>query len=456
MLESWRVGTLSPLSFATQYFADDIPLTLIWRGYEQLSPPVRLNSTRKAPSSMLGEPKEFTLERLRTTSSASSKQNRNAFTDYMTSISAPFVYRHGRRFLGDPSLSYPLPIDLVELHRQTLRTLMLMRVHGSPICSPFFENSAPKMVLEVACGSALWSSACHDYFKRQGYSNISFTGVDIAALSPDLKAQGLDWRFVQHDLRSALPFPDEEFDFVFVKDVGLTAPEPALGESILADSLRVLRPGGVIEVWESDHLFRTLLPHPAIPPGTTEQDVDQAENSATYIISPSTGFAKAQNKYLSDYNTWLQLAFDRNHLTPVPCALTGWTFSSDPEAIGHIGTRRIAIPFGEVRWEREGVGGEAAPSRGHLRGKSVVMAEKQSKVEPRTLTPDQVALRRTALTTTIQFIEALEPMLKVESGKRQDEWDRWWAGMTNDLLEQNGTINGECLEIGVWWGLKKG
>lgn len=374
----------------------------------------------------------------------------------MTTALSPFVHRHGRRFLRDPTLLYPLPVDLVELHRQTLHTLMLMRVHGAPFCSPFFEKSAPRKVLELACGSAFWSSSCHHYFKLQGHSNVSFTGVDIAPLAPDLKAQGLDWRFVLYDFRSGpLPFAEAEFDFVFVKDVGLTAPESPLTRNILADALRVLKPGGVMEFWETDHLFRTLLPHPAIPPATMEEDIDQAEGSATYIISSSTAFAKTQNRYLSDYNTWLQKAFEKRHLTPLPCSLIGWAFSSDPDVISDVGSRRIAIPFGEVRWEREGVGGEGTQSKGHLRGKSVAIAEKQSNVEPKTLSADQIALRRTALTTTIQFIEGLELILKVESGKRQDEWDRWWAGMTNDLLEQNGTFNGECLEVGAWWGVKR-
>ncbi|MCJ1409224.1 hypothetical protein MMC19_003302 [Ptychographa xylographoides] len=361
-----------------------------------------------------------------------------------------FVYRYGRRFLRDPTLRYPLPVDLAELHRQTLRTLMLMRIHGAPFCSPFFEDSAPKKVLEVACGSALWSSACHDYFKAHGFPNVSFTGVDIAPLAPDLKAQGLNWRFVQHDCRDTpWPFPDEEFDFLFIKDVGL-----AYGLSdALADTMRLLKPGGVVEIWESDYLFRTLLPHPTIPPGTTEEQVEQADDTATYIMSPSTAFVDSQNTYLSDYNEWVQKAFDKRHLIALPCSTTSWAFSYS-DLIGEMGSRRVAIPFGEVRWEREGVGVGSVQTKGHLRGKSAAIAEKQSNIEAKTLTANQAALRRTALTTTIQLIEALEPLLKVESGKRQDEWDRWWAGMTHDLLEHNGTINGECLELGAWWGRK--
>lgn len=395
------------------------------------------------------------LERLRTTSSASSSSPRDASGDHTPSASPPFVLRQGRRFLRDPTSPYPLPVDLIELHRQTLRSLMFMRIYGAPFCSPCFEETPPKKVLEVACGSALWSSICHDYFRKQGHSNISFTGFDIAPLAPDHKLPGLDWRFLQHDLRNRpWPFSDGEFDFIFVKDAGLCVPEGSFEDDPLDEPMRLLKPGGVLEVWESDHLFRTLLPHPAIPAGTPEEIVEQAELSGTYIISPGTAFATPQNKYLLDYNAWAQKAFEKRHLTLVPCALTGWAFSSDPDAIGEIGSRRIAIPFGDVRWEQEPAGGVSVQAKGHIRGKSVATAGKQPSTEPRVLTPDQAALRHTALMTTIHFIEGLEHILKAESGKRQDEWDRWWAGMTHDLLEQNGTFNGDCLELGAWWGRK--
>ena len=42
-----------------------------------------------------------------------------------------------------------------------------------------------------------------------------------------------------------------------------------------------------------------------------------------------------------------------------------------------------------------------------------------------------------------------------ESGKKKDEWDRWWGNMMTDLFEHDGTVNGECLEVGNWWARKE-
>lgn len=335
---------------------------------------------------------------------------------------------------------------------------MLMRVFGSPFCAPYFGDEPPKRVLEIACGAGLWSSACRDYFEQEGHTNISFTGLDIVSLAPDLKKQGLDWHFVQHDIRrSPLPFPDAHFDLVFIKDTGLCSSAASLQAEPLKEPLRILKSGGTLEVWDSDYIFRTLLPNPPIAPGVSEANRDQADATGTYTISAATPFAQAQNAFLQDYNTWAQRAFDARKLTGVPCAFIGHAFATETDSFRTYGSRRIAIPLGEVRWERES---RIARRVDHGRGKGKVKSfregslEGRSLGERRTLTEDQLALRQTALLTIINMIESLEPMLRDVSGKSRDEWDRWWSSMRTDLLQQKGSASGECLEVGAWWGQK--
>lgn len=366
-------------------------------------------------------------EHFRSKSSSSTGNKQLPNDAFGVSMTNPYRFEGGRRYLRDTTLPYPLPVDLSEVHRQSLRLLLLMRLHGAPFCNTVInEDSPPKKVLEVACGSALWSSACHDYFKSCDHHGIEFTGLDIAPLAPDLRQSGVNWRFVQHDLRKRpWPFTEKEFDFIFLKDVGFCMAGAEMKDSPLAEISRLLKPGGVVEIWESDHVFRTLLPSPSKPAGATEDEFEQAEASAAYIMTDGTGFAVSQNKYLRDYNMWVEQALDKRNLSATPCATTMWALRVEAERFGNVGSRRLALPMGEVRWEKE-VG--RAP-----------------------LTPYQSGLRRTALLTVVKFIESMEPVLKGESGKRQDEWDRWWASMISDLLEQNGTYDGECIEVGAWW-----
>lgn len=359
----------------------------------------------------------------------------------------PFEFRRGRRFLKDPSLSYPLPVDLTELHRQSISTLTLIQVFGSPFCSPLLPSSPPKKVLELACGSALWSSVCHEYLTQQGYPDVSFTGLDIVELAPDLTQYGIDWHFVQHDLRRLpLPFEDQEFDFIFVKDTVLCAKGIGLEVNPLSGLKQYLKPGGTIEVWESDLVFRCLLPYSSTTPNPVETENEQARETATYTISPETSFAKAQNRFLRDYDVWAEKALDRLGITAAPCALMGLAFSSELETYDRVGSRRIAIPFGEIRWERDGVG--IRQNRRKSNANAISTA-------PPGLTPSQISIRQGILNAVIGLIEGLEPLLMKESGKQQDEWNRWWAGFNADLLERDGAINGECLEAGAWWARRR-
>ena len=363
---------------------------------------------------------------------------------------SPFTYRYGRRFLRDVS-PYLLPVDLRELNRHILRTLMLMQTFGSPFCSTL--KTPPKKILELACGSAIWSSKCHQYLKQQGHAHVSFTGVDIVPVAPDLTKHGVNWRFIRHDLRQPLPFEEQEFDLIFVNNEFISLGEKAHFDPIVGLA-RFLKAGGVVEVWKTNLQFRCLLPDPPIAAGSPDKVVQQAESTATYTVDAATPFTKAQNPYLQSCNPWIEKAFRRHGSTATPCSLIDSQLCTELDVFGEIGSRRLALPFGPIRWENEDVSNRLSsiknPSKRKDAAAPPIMTRKRLY-----LTADQAALRRTALNLILGFIEGMEPFLIKESGKSQDEWDKWWAAMNVDLLERDGTFNGECLELGAWWARKK-
>ncbi|KAB8236229.1 hypothetical protein ETB97_000373 [Aspergillus alliaceus] len=386
-----------------------------------------------APAAASGSDLHSILSSTGPTRAATSTSSLNSLTDY---TNYPLIRQGDRTYLRDPESLYPLPCDLPEIHRQTLRSLMLLRVFGGPLCNPYFADRPPQRVLEIACGSGLWSSLSHDYFARRGASNVAFHGIDLVSLAPDLRKKGVNWQFKRHDLRkSRLPFPDDYFDFVFIKDASMCPSSPAQEASGLSEPLRVLKPGGVLEVWDSDSVFRSLLPNPAPARKLASKEQEVADATATYTFSPATPFTRVQNKFLQDYNSWVEKAFDQRKLTALPCATIGLSFNSEVDVLEKVDSRRIAIPLGDLRWERE--------SKDLSGG-----ARKQ-------LTADQMSIRRTALLTVIQMIEGMEPILMEASGKSRDEWDRWWTAMMADVFQKGGLANGECLEVSAWWGQKK-
>ncbi|KAK3297190.1 uncharacterized protein B0H64DRAFT_319257 [Chaetomium fimeti] len=465
-------------------------------------------------------------ESISSVSGATTTSNRTVYSSEHTSDSAyqqrPFVVRNGRTYLADPSLPYPLPVDLEELHRQNLKTILLMQLYGRPICAPAFANKPPARILEVGCGTGFWSTMCYKHYEARGqHKDISFTGIDIVALPPNASSgepaadtrpdKAMNWRFVQHDIRK-LPFPfaNNSFDFLMIKDMTLVTPTH-MQQAYIEEYIRILTPGGTIEIWETDNLVRMLRPHVpdcATTSGPTEADdfdlttpspsttttslsdpylnhnhpptdstnptngnstTEKDEIGGAYVITTNTPLSTPLNNFLVEYNGWASRALDARALCAVPCTVIGPLLLQEAEVLAGLGSRRLAVPLSEIRWEREGVGGVVTKD-----GKSYIETKARrgagGGVSPsggsvkdgggggggaRGLEPAGAALRRTALVTVVQMIQAMEPMLREASGKSQDEWDAWLGKMMNDLVRENGTSWGECLEVGAWWARKR-
>ena len=356
-----------------------------------------------------------------------------------------YEYINGRPYLKD--LPYPLPCDLQELQRQNLRNLLSIKLVGAPISSPSLRDKAPEKVLEVACGSGYWSSVCHDYYVKMGFDNIAFTGLDIVHVAPELQNEGLNWRFVQHDIcRQPLPFAHGSFDYVMLRNLSLVVPPGSLSDKLTEEAIRVLQPGGTLEIWESEHIIRSLLPNPMPPFRKRQEDQDCADRTASFLVSPKTPFAEAQNPYIRHINAWIQQAFDDRNLSPTPCSRHTQILQKTNK-LKNVGHRQIAIPLGEPRWEQEGVN--------DIESKTDYKRSKRLERGPKKLTEEQHGLREAALVTFFQTIESLEPALKKVSGKSNDEWRLWWKSMMTDLLEKKAASSGECLELGVWWAERK-
>lgn len=158
------------------------------------------------------------------------------------------MHRNGRRYHSDESLPYILPCDIQELNRQNLKHLLFKEVFGSFHMAEFpTPDKIPSKILDIGCGSGGWIGSVADAFAARGRPDVKFVGMDIVPIVPSLP--GVDFTFVKHNaMKTPFPFEDNEFDYIFTRDMSLCIPNTAAHSEFVSECLRCLKEGGSYEV----------------------------------------------------------------------------------------------------------------------------------------------------------------------------------------------------------------
>ncbi|RUP46418.1 S-adenosyl-L-methionine-dependent methyltransferase, partial [Jimgerdemannia flammicorona] len=100
-------------------------------------------------------------------------------------------------------------------------------------------------VLDAGCGAGCWTMNMANDFP-----NSHFVGVDVADLFPkdEVKSNCI---FVKANTLEGLPFEDDTFDYIFQRFMVL-AFTPADWAKAISELVRVTKPGGWVELVESD------------------------------------------------------------------------------------------------------------------------------------------------------------------------------------------------------------
>jgi ubiquinone/menaquinone biosynthesis C-methylase UbiE len=101
-------------------------------------------------------------------------------------------------------------------------------------------------VLDIGCGAGSW-------LFDVGSENpaAKFVGLDLAELHPTT-IKPANVQFVHANIMNGIPFPDESFDFVYMRHMWTSIPA-SMWPTVIEEVVRVTRSGGWIEI--SDPAF---------------------------------------------------------------------------------------------------------------------------------------------------------------------------------------------------------
>jgi SAM-dependent methyltransferase len=155
----------------------------------------------------------------------------------------------GRRYLADAP--YMLPSDEQEINRLDFQHYMLRYAFKGNFAAPI---GTPTSILDVGCGTGRWALEMAALFP-----GANVVGVDINPPPSETAAQQghesrpENYTFLQADILQGLPFADASFDFTHQRLVYVAIPS-ARWPGLVADLVRVTRPGGWVELVEGGGL----------------------------------------------------------------------------------------------------------------------------------------------------------------------------------------------------------
>ncbi|GAN04708.1 type 11 methyltransferase [Mucor ambiguus] len=153
---------------------------------------------------------------------------------------------HGRQYHLEEASTYTLPRDELEQDRLNSQHFSLKALYDGNIL-PSVKELLPSnaQVLDLGCGSGCWVMEMAIDFPQ-----FKIIGLDMADMFPTtIRPENV--KFELHNILNGLPYPDQTFDYVHMRLL-ITGLRTEEWPAVIAEIHRVLKPGGLVQLVESD------------------------------------------------------------------------------------------------------------------------------------------------------------------------------------------------------------
>ncbi|KIY67197.1 hypothetical protein CYLTODRAFT_376545 [Cylindrobasidium torrendii FP15055 ss-10] len=171
-----------------------------------------------------------------------------------------FITKYGQKHhsYDNEKAPYPLSYDRHVLELESLDNSFIKYLRdGSVSFLNVDAGGPPEYVLDLGCGMGTWVLEAAQQWKDTSFVGFDLVNVQVPTKYLDESIQSrISWVYGNF-LTTRLPFEDDEFDHVHVQSIARSVPENKW-DNVFDEIVRVLRPGGSIEIYEEDAVFPKL------------------------------------------------------------------------------------------------------------------------------------------------------------------------------------------------------
>ncbi|PKK72775.1 S-adenosyl-L-methionine-dependent methyltransferase [Rhizophagus irregularis] len=172
-----------------------------------------------------------------------------------TAILDTHRYVNGRRFHNVTGVEYFMPNDEQEISRLEMSYLLVKYLWQNNFSSPIHEKLTNEnmRVIDIGCGTGKWSLEMAEM-----YPKVTFIGIDISTVFPT-ETKFSNVTFFLANVLDGLPFEKNTFDFVFQRFLTSSYTNKQW-EKVINELIRILKPGGYLELMEKDNNWISIGP----------------------------------------------------------------------------------------------------------------------------------------------------------------------------------------------------
>ncbi|KAG2213136.1 hypothetical protein INT47_011285 [Mucor saturninus] len=191
------------------------------------------------------------------------------------------------------------PERIKDRDRRHRQHYLLKRIWGSNYRIPLVD---PTLIIDWCCTTAAWDIELAIEFPNSKVIGIDYESATVASLNTSVKNFSFQNAMIHQGETGLNVIENNQVDYIVMRDVWLVNCPVSKWTNLFEEVLRILKPGGYIEIYEQDTNYKSVGPYLSILEGWADIfyeaiKLDRNTNNQLGSLLKDSGFVNIQHEY---------------------------------------------------------------------------------------------------------------------------------------------------------------